>query len=392
MSNKKIDVFIGNRLVGTMAETSDMLIAFQYSDEWIKSGFEISPFSLPLEKRVFVPKESSREVFGGMFGVFADSLPDAWGELLLDRFLRTIGIDPDGLSVLDRLAYVGKSGMGALEYHPVKESSFSVGDLSYDTIAEECEKLISSKQSNHIKDLYNLGGSSGGTRPKILVRKNNKDYIVKFPGKSDPSFYGKMEYDYSLCAKKCNIEMTDTFLITSKTCDGYFMTERFDRSSGNKIFTSTFSGILDVDFRAPTCDYSTYMKLVQILTKENIRDIKQLFRRMCFNVLSHNRDDHTKNFSMIYTDQYGWRLSPAYDITYSNTYFGEQTTTVNRKGKDITMDDIISTGITAGLSDRFCRDAYLEIKNNVESDLSEYLNGLPPAKRKTNTKSMLGEL
>ena len=383
MTGKKIlEVFYHGQLVGRLAETPDRLVAFQYDDDWIKNGFSLNPFSLPLDNRVFVPEEKSRERFGGLFGVFADSLPDAWGQLLLERYLGEKGVDTDSVSTLDRLAYVGHSGMGALEYHPSKEKEFGLdaGGLDFDSISEECGKILSSKKSDQLDMLYRMGGSSGGTRPKLFLNKEGRDWIVKFPAKNDPEISGKREYDYYFCAKKCGIVMTDSVLIKSSVCDGYFMTERFDRKGENRIFTETFAGLLEADFRMPACDYATLMKLVRVLTKENVYDKEQLFRIMCFNVMTHNMDDHVKNFSLLFTEEKGWRLAPAYDLTYSDTYWGEHTTSVNRKGKDIKPEDLLKVGTDAGLKKDQCIQCISDITEKTE-DLSEYLKKKPGRKK-----------
>lgn len=374
--NRTLDVYYHGQQVGTLAETPDKRVAFQYTNEWQKNGFSISPFSLPLRNDVFVPNERSLDRFGGLFGVFADSLPDSWGQLLLDRYLQSIGIKRDEITTLERLAYIGKSGMGALEYIPSKESDFSYMNtgLDFDKIAKECGNILSSKNSDQLDILYKMGGSSGGTRPKILLSEDNRDWIVKFPSKNDPEISGKREYDYSLCAKDCGIIMTDTLLIPSSVCDGYFKTERFDRKNGEKIFTITFAALLEADFRTPSCDYETYFKLTRALTKDSKLDKEQLYRIMTFNIASHNRDDHTKNFSFMHTDLHGWKLAPAYDITYSDTYWGEHTTSVNGKGKDISKDDIIKMGVESGcLSKSFCLESYDDICSKSEA-LEPYLN------------------
>ena len=353
---KILEVYYKGDIVGRLSQTPNKLIAFQYDPVWLKNGFSISPFSLPLRDDVFLPPEKCRERFRGLFGIFADSLPDSWGELLLDRHLETIGIKKDGISTLDRLAFVGHSGMGALEYHPSKEIDYRVdaAGLDYDQIAKECDKILSSKTSEQLDILYQMGGSSGGTRPKILLSENGKDWIIKFPAKKDPGLSGKREYDYSLCAKNCGIIMTETALIPSSVCEGYFKTERFDRRGKDKVFSATFAGLLEADFRAPSCDYATYMKMVRVLTKDRVDDTEQMFRVMCFNVATHNLDDHTKNFSFLY-DECGWKLAPAYDLTYSETYWGEHTTSVNGKGKDIYAEDLIKVGTGAGFSKSFCQ-------------------------------------
>lgn len=393
MGDKTLEVFYHGDLVGRLAQTADKRVAFQYSDEWINKGFIISPFSLPLLDKVYIPREETREVFHGLFGVFADSLPDSWGEVLLDRYLRSKDIDPGSLTVLDRLSFVGNSGMGALEYRPSKTSDFSFNGLDYDELADECGKVLSSQDTGHLDILYQLGGSSGGTRPKVLINENGKDWIVKFPARKDPSICGKREYDYSICAKKCNIPMTNTELIPSNVCEGYFKTERFDRINGEKIFSITAAGILEADFRAPSCDYTTMMKLIKILSRDNKDDKKQMYRMMCFNVLNHNRDDHTKNFSFLYTQDGGWRLSPAYDLTYSDTYYGEQTTSVNGKGKNITDEDLISVGIGAGLSKKFCKET-LDMIRSTSEELKEYLNGngVRKKEKKVSYRDRINEL
>ncbi|MBQ1457450.1 MAG: type II toxin-antitoxin system HipA family toxin [Butyrivibrio sp.] len=373
-ASKTLDVYYHDKLVGVLAETPDKSIAFQYDSKWQKEGFSISPFSLPLRNDVFVPNERSLDRFGGLFGVFADSLPDSWGQLLLDRHLESMGIKRGSISTLDRLAYVGKSGMGALEYMPSKEADFNYQDagLDFDTIARECANILSSKTSDQLDVLYKMGGSSGGTRPKILLSEDNREWIVKFPSKNDPEISGKCEYDYSLCAKDCGISMAETALIPSSVCEGYFKTERFDRKDGEKIFTITFAALLEADFRAPSCDYESYFKLVRALTKDATFDKEQMYRVMSFNVATHNRDDHTKNFSFIHTDMNGWKLAPAYDLTYSDTYWGEHTTSVNGKGKDITKEDMLKLGMDAGLSEDFCADCYDEI-NTKTKVLEKYL-------------------
>ena len=365
--NRKLEVYCHGRLVGYLAETPDHMVAFQYSDEWIKSGFSISPLSLPLNNDVFIPPEKCRDRFAGLFGVFADSLPDSWGELLLDRHLGTLGISRGDVTTLERLAYIGRSGMGALEYYPAKESDFNMdpAGLDYDQISKECEKVLSSKESDQLNVLYNLGGSSGGTRPKILLTEDGKDWIVKFPASTDPAISGKREYDYSLCAKACGIIMTEIALVESSVCEGYFKTVRFDRKDGKKIFSITISGLLEADFRAPSCDYNTYMKLIRMLTRDNDKDKEQMYRVMCFNILTHNRDDHAKNFSFLYTDDDGWRLAPAYDLTYSDTYWGEQTTSVCGKGKDISEKELIKVGTEAGLTKASCIEYLNQIHDKI---------------------------
>ena len=379
MANKKLEVYYKGIQVGVLAQMPDKRIAFQYSDNWRKNGFSISPFSLPLKNDVFVPSAKTRDYQFGLFGVFADSLPDNWGNLLLDRYLLSIGVKRDDIDILDRLAYVGNSGMGALEYYPAKESDFNIetSSLNYDEIARECNNILSSKPSDKLDLLYKIAGSSGGTRPKILIKENGEHWIVKFPAKTDLAESGRIEYEYSKIAKQCKIHMTECELLPSKMCGGYFKTKRFDRDNEDKIFSLSFAGILEADFHAPCLSYSDCMKLVQILTKDLKADKEQMFRTMCFNVLAHNLDDHAKNFSFLYTEFSGWRLSPMYDLTYSETYWGEHTTSINGKGKEIADADLVKIGTDAGMKKSDCADILDGIRKQtgeLAGMLREYQN------------------
>ena len=371
--NNALQVYYDERLVGTLAMTADHKAAFQYDDEWLENGFSISPFSLPLKKQVFVPQ---KDYFDGLFGVFADSLPDNWGRLLLNRLLRSHKQNPDELTVLNRLAIVGKSGMGALTYYPEKSFSEQQKPVNLDELAEECEKILNTEYSDKLDELYYLGGTSGGARPKIMTTVDGKDWIIKFPAHVDGKDAGKMEYDYSCCARQCGITMSETRLFPSDKCKGYFGIRRFDREAdGKRIHMLTAAALLELDFEQPSLDYHSLMKLTKILTRDNKEDVENMFRRMCFNVFAHNRDDHSKNFTYLYdeiNDQ--WRLSPAYDLTYSNTYYGEHTTTIDGNGRNPGRKELLAVGIAAGMRKSNCERIIDTIQACVSQMLGEYLN------------------
>jgi serine/threonine-protein kinase HipA len=367
---KSLKVKYSDCYVGTLAMTREGKIAFSYDDDWLNDGFSISPFSLPLEKKVFVP---SSTYFDGLFGIFADSLPDAWGRLLLERMLKEQHMI-NNVNVLDRLALVGKSGMGALEYEPDYNltSNSEIKDLDY--LSKQCQMILKSEYIEDLDTLYKLGGSSGGARPKILTSIYDKEWIIKFPAHVDLPDCGLQEYKYSVCAKKCGIDMTETKLFPSKICEGYFGTVRFDRigsgANTKKIHMATAAALLEADYRAPCLDYHSLMKLTKILTRGNEHDIENMFRRTCFNVFAHNRDDHAKNFTFIYDEvNNGWRLSPAYDLTYSNTYFGEHTTSVDGNGKNPSKKELLNVGIKAGINEKKCINIISEIQDIISSEL-----------------------
>ena len=356
---KYLKVFYNDILVGTLAKTHERVVAFEYDSDWLNNGFSISPFSLPLIKKVFIPKY---DPFGGLFGVFNDSLPDGWGRLLVDRLFLKNKINPNEIDNLNRLAVVQECGMGALTYKPEHkfESENNISD--YDILAQECSKILESQNSENLDELFKLGGSSGGARPKILTSINNEDWIIKFPSSSDPKNIGEKEYQYSLCAKDCGINMTETRLFPSKICSGYFGIKRFDRKNGKKIHMISASGLLETSHRLPNLDYNTLMKLTLELTR-NYQDIEQLFRLMCFNVFAHNRDDHSKNFSFLFNDtKKEWHISPAYDLTYSFSFNGEHATTINGEGKNPTLDDILAVAKNIGLKEKFAKDIASDIQ------------------------------
>lgn len=375
-SRRMLGVFYKNERVGTLALMEQKKTAFEYSDEWIQNGFSISPFSLPLEKRVFVPTKSC---FGGLFGVFADSLPDAWGNILLNRLLKKHGISQDELTILDRLAIVGSAGMGALSYRPEISLTNVEKKLDLDKLASQCQQILVSAHAEDLDELYQLGGTSGGARPKIMTKIESEEWIIKFPAHVDGIDSGQMEYDYSLCAKLCGINMPETKLFPSKNCEGYFGIKRFDRvrnktGQEERIHMCTVAALLEIDFTQPSLDYYELMKLVKILTRDYSVDVEDMYRRMCFNVFAHNRDDHAKNFSYLYDVKNDrWRLSPGYDITYSNTYYGEHTTSVNGNGSSPGKKDLCQVGVKSGMKRKCCEEIIEEVHSCVEEQLERYL-------------------
>ena len=374
--NKALQVLFDNRVVGTLALAANHKVVFQYDDSWLEQGFSISPFSLPLENQVFVP---TKDYFDGLFGVFADSLPDHWGRLLLKRLLLAHEQNPDKLTVIDRPAIVGKSGMGALTYYPEQSFSEENDNTDLDELAFQCQKILHTEYSDKLDELYRLGGTSGGARPKIMTTINDEDWIIKFSAHVDGENAGKMEYDYSCCARKCGITMSETKLFPSEVCEGYFGIKRFDRisdiSGTKRVHMLTAAALLELDFEQPSLDYHSLMKLTKIITRDNKDDVENMFRRMCFNVFAHNRDDHSKNFTYLYDESAdSWRLSPAYDLTYSNTYYGEHTTTVDGNGRNPGKKELLAVGTMAGIKKELCMDIITEIKSCINGMLEIYLN------------------
>ena len=287
---------------------------------------------------------AKRDPFGGNFGVFDDSLPDGWGNLLLDRYLQGKGIDPYKLNILERLSLIGSTGRGALEYRPDKSVVTDDEFLDFDLLAKEAEKILESKESDGSVDLlYKYGGSSGGARPKVFAKKDGREWLVKFKATSDPVNVGEIEYNYSILAKESGIRMAETHLFDGR----YFGVERFDRTPQGKIHTISAAGLLNANYRIPSLDYSLLLKLTLNLTKD-MEQVTEMFRLMVFNILISNRDDHAKNFSFQWIDG-AWKLSPAYDLLPSSGFNGYHTTTINGKGEP-SLADTIAVATEIGLS------------------------------------------
>ena len=345
---KKIIVsiqFSGEEIeLGELVEDGD--IYFKYYTDFIKLGLEVSPFKLPLNNNL---NKADQEPFDGLFGVFNDSLPDGWGRLLLDRKLLSKGILPAEVSPLDRLSYVGSNGMGALIFRPEKElveNKKSIPDL--DAIVNEIDQVYEGTSIEITEELYNLGGSSGGARPKIFVGydsksgrlihgdnqlpKNYEHWIIKFASSTDLQDIAQIEYAYYKMAMDAGIEMNECKLFSSASGKKYFGTKRFDRDGVNRIHMHSVCGLLHDNFRRSSMDYGHLMDVAFQLEKD-VYAYEKVLKMAAFNIYSHNRDDHSKNFSFLMNKDGAWKLAPAYDLTFSSSSHGMHCTTVAGEGK-----------------------------------------------------------
>jgi len=367
-----LEVSLFGRQVGTLA-LADHCAAFQYDSSWVAEGFSISPLSLPLDLRVYVPEYRP---FDGLFGIFSDSLPDGWGRLLVDRMLKRMGENPDSLSCLDRLSIIGESGMGALEYRPIVDIASRETFGGYDEIARECRKILNDEYSEDLDRLFHLGGSSGGARPKIMVDIDGASWIVKFHTAAEGPAAGQMEYRYMLCAKRCGIQVPEVRLLPSDECAGYFAIKRFDRlfagTETTRVHMASAGALLETSHRLPNLDYMQLMKLTSIMVNDYAQ-LKELYRRMCFNVFAHNRDDHAKNFSFLRFDGGAWEISPAYDLTFSSSLGGEHATTIAGNGSDPGLADLLAVARTADIDQAWAEETAHAISEIVQEDLSQYL-------------------
>jgi serine/threonine-protein kinase HipA len=335
-----VTVSLNADIVGRIAVTPSGTAAFEYHRHWLAKGYSISPFFLPLKPGVFTSKQNP---FSGNFGVFADSLPDGWGNLLLDRLLKKYQVNPASLNLLQRLAIVGSYGMGALCYEPEFNLVSPTSSNDFNTLAIEVKKILGEEESSsELEKLWFMAGSSAGARPKVMIKHNNEHWLVKFPSSSDNKDIGSVEYQYSILARKAGLDMPETKLFEGK----FFGVKRFDIVNNHRVHIHSAAGLLHADFRLPSLDYSELIKATRALTRDE-NEVEKMFRLMVFNVLIGNKDDHAKNFSYIYNNNQ-WKCSPAYDILPSNGKGGEHTTSVAGNGNP-QIQDILKVAIQTSI-------------------------------------------
>lgn len=367
----KIEQLIVNyhdRKVGTLSLTPDnRLCAFEYDKAWLIDGFSLSPLELPLRTGLFVAKPTP---FYGNFGIFEDSLPDGYGRYLLHKLLLKEGIDDSKLSSLDRLSIVGSGGMGALTYQP--ETRLQAYDVvtDFDLLQEKALEVLKERQDNDAGLLLYNSGNSGGCRPKAVFSDAEGHWLVKFRHTYDPQDMGAQEFHYNEVARQCGINVPDFKLINNK----YFATRRFDMmADGTRIHTATAGGLLCLSLSNPVLDYNNLLALTGYLT-QNPPDVEEMYRRMVFNYLTDNKDDHCKNFSFLVRrigNAWRWVLAPAYDLTLcTEGYNGEHATSVNGTGHP-TLQDFIAVGTKIKMNEQRCREIIDEVRSNCGDLLCE---------------------
>ena len=340
-------------------------IFFEYSPSFLPTKIELSPLKLPLKPGLI--RFSDMSLFEGLFGVFNDSLPDGWGRLLLDRKLTQLGVNFRDLSSLDRLSYVGSHGMGALIYEPEIAGSEPDYHKDLDEIAEEIVQFQDHEDDRFVDDLLAMNGSSAGARPKISLKDNDQDWIVKFRSSIDPKDVGPIEYIYHLLAKEAGLDVPAAKLFPARKGPGYFGVQRFDRVGNNRVHMHTLSGLLHADHRRPSLDYESIIKATLWLTKD-IKEGERQFRAAVFNVLSHNRDDHAKNFSFLLSNKNQWQVSPAYDLTFSSGPNGEHCSLFCGEGKNPTLAHFLKLAEVGGIK----KQKAFQIIDEVRSAVSKW--------------------
>ena len=370
------NIGIWGELAGIVSWDEQRRVAFfEYDKKFISKGLELSPLKIPLSESVIYSfPELNRETYKGLPGLLADSLPDKFGNTLINKWLAEQGRDSDTYNPIERLLYQGKRGMGALEFEPAERFvSNASSKIELQSLVEVARKALSDKAELHtelqdedLKQIIKVGTSAGGARAKAVIAYNEKTgeirsgqlgapegfthWLIKLDGVTnqqlgDPEHFGQIEYAYYQMTTDCEIEMSESRLL-SENNRHHFLTRRFDRmENGEKLHTQTLCGLAHFDFNLPGA-YS-YEQLFQTMRSLRLpySDAEQMFRRMVFNIVARNQDDHTKNFSFLMDKNGVWKLAPAYDMTFAYNSAGDFTAhhqlSISGKRDNFTRQDLL---------------------------------------------------
>jgi serine/threonine-protein kinase HipA len=342
---KKIEVVCSawgeSWVLGTLADNGTHLL-FEYSLEALSRGIEFSPRHLKLRAEAYsdFPHHQHR-----LPGLIADSLPDGWGMLLMDRLITKIGKSREQISPLDRLAMMGDRTMGAFSFRPPLGDSIKPVEMSLLTLANEVRQEIQGQDSEVLKALMMIGGSPHGARPKALVQYDiasaqvstldgglGTPWLIKFQAQNEHKEVCAIEDVYAAMARACQLDIPKTHYFDLDPSLASFGIERFDRANGQCVPIHTLAGLLNTDFRVPSVGYETLLRATTFITRSE-RELEKVFERCVFNVIFNNRDDHAKNFSFRMNEQMQWELAPCYDLTYNEGPRGEHQMDILGEGR-----------------------------------------------------------
>ena len=381
--------------VGRLA-WADSRAVFEYDPAFIASGLRINPNLGTPSTTLLEPKNP--RAFSGLHGVFADSLPDAWGEALLRRRAEGEGVAYETLSALDRLAWVGSSAMGALCYAPDYAQKPDDAPVDLDRYAAEAFAMLEGELDHVAPALIALGAPSGGARPKILVSLDDAGrasaiekpgytpWLIKFRGPHDPEDIARLEAAYADMARTAGIDVSPTRLV-GEGHSAYFATQRFDRDGTRRTHALSFAAFLDAEWHVPSGDYDLAMRIVRTVVRD-VDALEEMYRRMVFNVVAHNRDDHWKQHALLLHADGSWGLAPAFDLTPASGAGGEHYLTINGRGKDATLDDLLVVADAHAIR-RPKAEAIIDQVRAAVADFDEHASRYDVAKATVNaTKSL----
>lgn len=406
--NTTAEIYLWGTRVGIIHQELDKPYAsFEYDEDFLKSGIELSPVKMPLSNVIYEFPFLAGEPFFGLPGLVADSLPDDFGNKVIEQWLASQGKSINDFTAIDRLCYMGKRGMGALEYIPATSEIKDIDEninvskmvqFASDVLNQREAITLNADEKLTYSQLVQVGSSAGGARAKALIAWNettneirsgqlnlgkNFDYwLMKFDnvskngdhGLEDIPEYTLIEYAYYKMALDAGIEMTEC-RIYSNHGEHHFMTKRFDRVQGKKIHMQSLGALAHISYKEPgLCSYemaAQYMKEIRL----SVQEIEQFFRRMVFNCLAVNQDDHVKNVSFLMNRNGAWSLSPAYDITFSynptNKWLRAHQMSINQKNSSVELQDLVETALKMGIKKGKAMNIIAQI-TRVVADFQKY--------------------
>lgn len=402
MAVQTVKVTLWGSPIGYLHQQENGLIGFQYDADFIGSGIEVSPIRMPLSNMTYSFPALPEETYSGLPGMVADSLPDKFGNIVIKRYLDSIGRSDDILTPLEKLCYTGKRGMGALEYEPARELVDINEKVDIDALTKLAAEILSNKENLHVADndhmiaqLMQCSSSVGGARAKTLIAWNKEKndirsgqinagdgyeyWLLKFDdignnkdkdNEPDSGEYTKIEYAYYLMAQACGIEMSECRLY-HENGRSHFITKRFDRigNKGEKQHMQSLCAMAHMDFNSPRI-YS-YEDAFQVMRQLKLPhgDFVQLYKRMLFNEFAKNYDDHTKNIAFLMNKKGEWSLAPAYDMTFSyrkgSPWVSAHQMLINGKAEDITSEDLLAVAEKAGIKQSNAKSCIEHVKTAV---------------------------
>lgn len=381
-------------MLGTLADTGSQIL-FEYSPQAIQQGLELAPLRAPL---AHVGAVTGEPHFMGLPGLIADALPDGWGLLLMDRAFRRAGRLPASISPLDRLAFIGERAMGALVFEPADEVAAEQDELDLAQLARDAALVLDNEDADEaLRHLLLLGGSPQGARPKVLVNFNSvcgrvscgtgqeegEPWLIKFPAGNEHRDACAIEALYARLAAHCELEMPESRFFELDGKYSAFGVRRFDRESGMRIPLQSLSAALGVDYRLPSLDYEMLLRLTRRLTGDE-REVVIAFERCVFNVLTHNRDDHSRNFAFRLNRQRQWQLAPAFDLTFNEGPRGEHFTTIAGEGRAPARSHLLDLARRGGIAARQAEESIDRLCEGMSS-LPELAKNLPIRKSQLAT-------
>ena len=384
--------------IGTLADDGKMVL-FQYTAQAIDLQLELSPLRAPLRQSAYPDKQGEYRDLHDVPGFIYDSLPDGWGYRLMHRRMKAKGLDPESLSTLDRLAYLGENTMGALVYQPAQPDVTSTEDLTLLALAQEVQAVLEDDGHEVLAELARAGGSPGGARPKAQVYfnpqtqalstqasqvPNGEAWLVKFAAADESSDSCALEELYAQMSQACYLGMSRTRLFELPYGHYAFGTQRFDRRGDTRVHVHSLAGLLHANFQVPSVSYEDFFRVTRRLTRDQ-RELVKAVKICAFNILMNNRDDHAKNLSFVREADGRWLLAPPYDLTYCPGYRGEHFMDVAGEGKAPTRSHILAAAEKAGLPTSVTARAIDELLEQATPSLLKQLAKTLPLKTATIT-------